>query len=166
MNAMNRFIFLLAFAGACGGCQGDRSPLEPMPRDSSIQAADVVGVYQLATINGYPGPWVVAIGPTESVHWIRGSLTLRADGTFADSLYGEIRTLFPETVTPDSSARVGTFSVVGDSVLFVAGVERYSMAPVDGQLERFIGRQQYSATLVDLTLRYSRAAPRPPKPLF
>lgn len=117
----------------------------------------VAGVYELAGVNGKACPCTVAAIPPEVIRWRRGSLTLKDDLTFVDSLFGEIDPSPFGLVVRDSSAVTGTYSINGN-LLVLKPDDRapYVLARDGDELARFVSRQQISAVLLDLTLTYRR----------
>lgn len=96
---MRRLLVLLGFVLGCG-----KSPAEV----STPAYSGIVGTYVLASVNGQSMPY----SPVAGVTYIRGTLTLRSDSTFAEV---QVIQYFQVTSTEQ---RYGAFSLLGDSVVF------------------------------------------------
>jgi hypothetical protein len=111
---MHRFITrlavitLFATTSACGG--GDSTAPDPK--------AAVAGTYTLTQINGGNLPVTVFANTAGRIELTGGSLTLRSDGSYTESLAA--RTVYtsgaaPQTTTDNEN---GTFTVIGSQITF------------------------------------------------
>jgi hypothetical protein len=124
---------------ALGVLVGCTPPTEPV--------ASPVGVWTLLTVNHGELPAAITVLCCTTVDRVTGGwLTVHADGTFADSLVMESETF----TLPGPTTTVATDTIVTTGTLA-------DLAVTADAVERFVPRSHLSASLVDLTYRYTRA---------
>jgi len=77
---MRRLVALLS-VGIAGACANPTGP------------NDIVGTYFLRTVDGSPLPVIAWQSTTEKLEWTGGSLSLRANHSFSDSISGHTLTI-------------------------------------------------------------------------
>jgi hypothetical protein len=107
---------------------------------------DVVGTWELRTINDMPLPVIVATSGEDTAEVLQGSIILQADGRFEDRV--TMRFTIDGEVTTDLDVIEGTYTQQGGALVLTAGGGGTFAATVtDGELVQIINQ---------LTLRYTR----------
>ena len=75
------------------------------------------GTYELRTVNGSALPFTLLDNPVQKVEIIRGSIVVRADGTFTDGLEYRV-TPAGGTAAPSDDVVIGTFLESAGSLVF------------------------------------------------
>lgn len=113
----------------------------------------VAGTYGLSHANRSELPVVLLIVPPESFWLVRGSLVLRDDSTFVDSIMTTIANELTGATSGDTSVTRGGYSLDGNLVVLKPDSRSaYTLTRDGSTLTRYVVRQHASAR--DLTLRY------------
>jgi uncharacterized lipoprotein YajG len=102
---MGRFLFLLlAVVLPLAACEGPADPTQ-----------NVVGTYTLVQLNGSPLPALTSQDAFGRVELVSGTLTLRSDRSFAETLHGRF-TPTSGAIQTNTVNNSGTFTVTGSTV--------------------------------------------------
>jgi hypothetical protein len=129
-------VLVLAFLLPLAAC-GDGPTAVPV---------DVVGTWELRTINGMPLPVILASSGEDTAEVLDGSIILQADGRFEDSV--TLRFTIDGEVTTDVDVIEGTYTQQGGALVLTSDEGgSFSATVTDGELVQIINQ---------LTLRYTR----------
>jgi hypothetical protein len=84
--------------------------------DDPLSPDDVMGTYELTTVNGASLPFVIFDDGTDRFEILSGRITLRENQTFTDS--STLRLTSGTTVETEPDVAVGTYDIEGDAIVF------------------------------------------------